>query len=85
VELANFFHARFLLGIFFNSEDGDDIFLRNVGYVSTDSLQDRTVHSNTRSIGNWVDLVAGSLGVEGRYLNPSHLAISFLFGHSGMG
>jgi hypothetical protein len=28
--LANCFHAGFLLGLFFNPEDGGDIFLRNV-------------------------------------------------------
>jgi hypothetical protein len=26
-----FFHTGFLLGLFFNPEDGGDIFLRNVG------------------------------------------------------
>jgi hypothetical protein len=29
--LATCFHADFLLGLFFNSEDGGDMFLRNVG------------------------------------------------------
>jgi hypothetical protein len=29
--LATCFHAGFLLGLFFDPEDGDDIFLRNVG------------------------------------------------------
>jgi hypothetical protein len=28
--------AGFLLGLFFNPEDGDEIFLRNVGWLSTD-------------------------------------------------
>jgi hypothetical protein len=30
-ELATCFRAGFLLGLFFNPEDGDDMFLRNVG------------------------------------------------------
>jgi hypothetical protein len=29
--LAIYFHAGFLLGLFFDPEDGSDIFLRNVG------------------------------------------------------
>jgi hypothetical protein len=29
-ELATCFHGGFLLGLFFNPEDGGDIFLRNV-------------------------------------------------------
>jgi hypothetical protein len=27
------FHAVFLLGLLFNPENGDDVFLRNVGYI----------------------------------------------------
>jgi hypothetical protein len=34
--LAICFHADFLLSLFFDPEDGGDIFLRNVGYLSTD-------------------------------------------------
>jgi hypothetical protein len=34
--LANFLHAGILLGLFFNPEDGSDMFLRNVGWLSTD-------------------------------------------------
>jgi hypothetical protein len=30
--------ARILLGLFFDPEDGGDIFLRNVGYLSTDYM-----------------------------------------------
>jgi hypothetical protein len=33
--LATCFHAGFLLGLFFDSEDGGDMFLRNIGYLST--------------------------------------------------
>jgi hypothetical protein len=29
-------HADFLLGLFFDTEDGGQIFLRNVGWLSTD-------------------------------------------------
>jgi hypothetical protein len=29
--LATWFHAGFLFGLFFNPEDGGDIFLRNIG------------------------------------------------------
>jgi hypothetical protein len=34
--LATCFHAGFLLGLFFDPEDGGDIFLRNAGSLSTD-------------------------------------------------
>jgi hypothetical protein len=33
------FHASFLLDLFFNPEDGDDMFLWNVGWLSTNSSQ----------------------------------------------
>lgn len=29
-------HAGFLLGLFFDTENGDEIFLRNVGWLLTD-------------------------------------------------
>jgi hypothetical protein len=29
--LASYFHTGFLLGVFFDPENGDDIFLRNFG------------------------------------------------------
>jgi hypothetical protein len=34
--LATIFHTGFLLGLFFGPEDGDDMFLRNVVWLSTD-------------------------------------------------
>jgi hypothetical protein len=34
--IFDLFHASLLLGLFFDPEDGDDIFLRNVGWLSTD-------------------------------------------------
>jgi hypothetical protein len=33
---ATCFHANFLLGLFFDPEDGGDMFLRNVGWLSMD-------------------------------------------------
>jgi hypothetical protein len=35
---CHLFHAGFLLALFFNPEDGSYIFLRNVGYLSTDYM-----------------------------------------------
>jgi hypothetical protein len=34
--LATYFHADFLLGVFFDPEDGGHMFLRNIGSLSTD-------------------------------------------------
>jgi hypothetical protein len=34
--LATCFHPGFLLGLFFDLEDGGDMFLRNIGWHSTD-------------------------------------------------
>jgi hypothetical protein len=36
--LATCFHAGFLSGLFFNPEDGGDMFLRNVGWLSTEYM-----------------------------------------------
>jgi hypothetical protein len=35
VLVATFFHTGFLFGLFFEYEDGSDIFLRNVGWLPT--------------------------------------------------
>jgi hypothetical protein len=42
-------HASFLLGILFNPEDGGDMFLRNVGWFSTDyiAIYPRTLENKT--------------------------------------
>jgi hypothetical protein len=44
-------HARFLLGLFFDTENGGDMFFRNVGWLSTDYTalypRDRTLHSHS--------------------------------------
>jgi hypothetical protein len=36
IMIANCFHAGFLLGLFFDSEDGGDILPRKVGLLSVD-------------------------------------------------
>jgi hypothetical protein len=36
--LATSFHARFLLALFFDPEDGGDMFLRNIGWLSRDYM-----------------------------------------------
>jgi hypothetical protein len=36
--LATCFHAGFLLGLFFDLEDGGNIFLRNLSWLSTDYM-----------------------------------------------
>jgi hypothetical protein len=36
--LANCFHAGFLLGLCFDPEDGGDIFLQNIGWLSMDYM-----------------------------------------------
>jgi hypothetical protein len=36
--LATCFHAGFLLGLFFNLEDGGDMFLQNVSSLSMDYM-----------------------------------------------
>jgi hypothetical protein len=47
--LATFFHAGFLLGSLFDPEDGDDMFLRNVGDFQRAAQRyipgDRTFHN----------------------------------------
>jgi hypothetical protein len=35
-QVASSFHAGFLLGLFLDPEDGGDMFLRNVGWLSSD-------------------------------------------------
>jgi hypothetical protein len=37
--LATCFHAGFLLGLFFDPEDGGNTFLRNVGSFSMDYME----------------------------------------------
>jgi hypothetical protein len=46
--LATCFHAGFLLGLFFDPEDGNDIFLQNVDSLSTDytTFYPRRQHSS---------------------------------------
>jgi hypothetical protein len=39
VVLANCFHAGSLFGLLFDSEDGSDMFLRNVGCLSMDYIE----------------------------------------------
>jgi hypothetical protein len=36
--IATCFHAGFLLGLFFDTENGGEMFLRNVGCLSTDYM-----------------------------------------------
>jgi hypothetical protein len=38
--LATCFHTGFLLGFFFGPEDGCDMFLRNVGWLQTDYIEE---------------------------------------------
>jgi hypothetical protein len=44
------FHAGFLLGLFFDTEDGGDMFLRNVGWLPADYMvlypEDSTLHNH---------------------------------------
>jgi hypothetical protein len=44
-------HANFLLGLFFDPEDQDYMFLRNVGWLSTDykALEDRSLLERVRT------------------------------------
>jgi hypothetical protein len=44
VKKTTCFHAGFLLGLFFDPDNGGDIFLRNVGLLSTDLCS--TLHNH---------------------------------------
>jgi hypothetical protein len=52
--LVTYFHAGFLLGLLFDSEDGNDMFLRNVGWLSTDYISSSFLIS---SFSIWSSLV----------------------------
>jgi hypothetical protein len=52
--LATCFHAGFLIGLFFDPGDGGDMFLRNIGWLSTDYTTlypRRYISSNTYIFG----------------------------------
>jgi hypothetical protein len=50
-QFFHLFHSYVFLGLFFGPEDGRDMFLRNVGYLSTDCTalypEDRTLHNHS--------------------------------------
>jgi hypothetical protein len=70
--LATCFHAGFLLGLFSDPEDGGDMFLRNVGCLSTDytALYPRRKNSSN------LDMVRSSM--EDFFLSP-HFSLLLLF------
>jgi hypothetical protein len=49
--LATCFHAGFLIGLHFDPEDGGDMFLRNVGWLSTDYTALYPISSNPNVLG----------------------------------
>jgi hypothetical protein len=64
VLLATSFHAGFLLGLFFDPEDGGDMFLRNVGWLLTDytALYPRRQTLLTQEV-SWTIAISSSAGV----------------------
>jgi hypothetical protein len=65
-------HAEFLLGLFFDPEDGANMFLRNVCWISTvcTMLYPRTLYGNTSHIGLLHNLLLLPLFVDQFTLKP---------------
>jgi hypothetical protein len=62
VLLGTWFHAGFLFGLFFDPEDWDDMFLRNVGWLSTDYM---AVYPRRSSSSSSIINVSGKFCVNG--------------------